>query len=205
MIHFRRELLTIPALAVSLAAAAFAAEPAAQPTGPSAAEQQAMMATYLAAGTPGPQHDWLAGQAGSYETTSQMWMAPGAPPMESKGTVERKVMLGKRVLTESFKGNVMGQAFEGYGMTGYDNVSGKYWTSWIDSMSTGTMTGTGDCDDKGACSFQVTTNDALTKAAKLVRLASRWTSPTEEIFEMFETGPDGKEMKTMEITYRKKK
>lgn len=205
MPQLRRVPLTILALAVALAGVARAAEPTAQPAGPSAEDQQAMMAAYMAAGTPGKQHEWLASQAGTYETTSQMWMAPGAPPMESKGTVERKVMLGKRVLTESFKGDMMGQPFEGHGMTGYDNVSGKYWTSWIDSMSTGIMGGTGDCDDKGACTFQVTMNDAMTKTAKPLRLASRWISPTEEIFEMFETGPDGKEMKTMEITYRKKK
>jgi hypothetical protein len=31
-----------------------------------------------------------------------------------------------------------------------------------------------------------------------------WASPTAEVFEMHGPGPDGKEMKMMEITYKKK-
>ena len=32
---------------------------------------------------------------------------------------------------------MMGMPFEGIGRTGYDNVTGKYWSTWIDNMSTG--------------------------------------------------------------------
>jgi hypothetical protein len=36
------------------------------------------------------------------------------------------------------------------------------------------------------------------------RMTTKWTSPTVEIVEMYGPGPDGKEMKMMEITYTKK-
>ena len=35
-------------------------------------------------------------------------------------------------------------------------------------------------------------------------MTTRWTNPTTEVFEMYAPGPDGKEMKMMEITYTKK-
>ena len=41
---------------------------------------------------------------------------------------------------------MMGMPFTGHGMRGYDNVSGKYWSTWNDSMSTGMMVSEGTCD-----------------------------------------------------------
>jgi hypothetical protein len=35
-------------------------------------------------------------------------------------------------------------------------------------------------------------------------MTTKWTSPTVEVCEMYTPGPDGQEMKMMEITYTKK-
>jgi hypothetical protein len=74
----------------------------------------------------------------------------------------------------------------------------------MDSMSTGMMTSEGTCDAKNACAFTGSWNDPITKGPYKVRMTTRWTSPTTEVFEMYGTGKDGKEMKMMEITYTKK-
>jgi len=97
-----------------------------------------------------------------------------------------------------------GQPFTGRGMSGYDNVTGKYWSTWNDSMSTGIMLSEGDCDADGACAFTGSWNDPVSKEKINARMTTRWTSPAVEVFEMYAPGPDGKESKMMEITYTRK-
>lgn len=167
-------------------------------------EQKAEMEMYMKAGTPGAQHKWLASTAGNYDLKIKSWHEPGGPAMEDNGTAVRSMSLDGRVLVEDVKSSLMGTQFNGHGMMGYDNVSGKYWSTWIDSMSTGLMVSEGSCDDKGTCTLTGTWNDPVKKGPVKARMTTRWTSPTTEVFEMY--GPDkmGKEMKMMEITYTKK-
>jgi hypothetical protein len=167
-------------------------------------EQQAEMEAYVKAGTPGAPHQALAAQVGTYDLKVKNWHEPGGPAVEETGTATRKMELEGRVLTEDFTGSMMGQPFTGHGMTGYDNVSGKYWSTWNDSMSTGIMVSQGSCDAQKVCNFSGTWNDPIKKGPVKARFTSRWTSPTVEIFEMYGPGKDGKEMKMMEITYTKK-
>ena len=167
-------------------------------------EQMAEMEAYMRAGTPGPQHERLASKAGEYDVLVRSFHDPSGTPMEEKGTAVRKVELDGRVMTEHFKGSMMGMPFTGHGMTGYDNVTGKYWSTWNDSMSTGIMVSEGTCDEKDACTFMGTWNDAVKKGPVTARMTTRWKSPTVQIFEMHGPGPDGKEMKMMELTYTKK-
>ncbi|HEY7412667.1 MAG TPA: DUF1579 domain-containing protein [Vicinamibacteria bacterium] len=168
------------------------------------AEQKAEMELYMKAGAPGPQHKWLASTAGSYDLKVRSWPAPGAPPVEETATVVRTAMFEGRVLVEDLKGSMMGMPFTGHGMRGYDNVSGKFWSTWLDSMSTGIMVSEGSCDDKGTCTFTGSWNDPVKKGPVTARMTSRWTSPTTELFEMYGPDKSGKEMKMMEITYTKK-
>jgi hypothetical protein len=167
-------------------------------------EQKAEMEAYTKAGTPGAPHKALAATAGTYEAKVKSWQAPGAPPMEETGSATRAMALDGRVMVEDFKGSMMGMPFTGHGMTGYDNVSGKYWSTWNDSMSTGLMVSQGTCDAQNACSFKGSWNDPIKKGPVSTRMTSRWTSPTVEVFEMYGPGKDGKEFKMMEITYTKK-
>ena len=168
-------------------------------------EQKAMMEAYMKAGTPGEPHEILASRVGDYDAKVKSWQAPGAPPVEETGTVKRSMILGGRVRVEEFSGTMMGTPFTGQGMMGYDNVSGKYWSTWNDSMSTGIMVSEGTCDAKlTACTFTGTWNDPITKGPMTARMTSRMAGPTTEVFEMYGPGPDGKEMKMMEMTYTKK-
>jgi len=193
-------LMTAPVLLVAAATFLLGAEPPRMTP-----EQQAEMDAYMKAGTPGPQHQWLASQAGTYDLKIKTWQEAGAPPVEETGTATRASGLDGRVISEDLTATMMGMPFTGHGMTGYDNVTGKYWATWNDSMSTGIMVSEGTCDAQKVCSFTGSWNDAVKKAPVKARMTSRWTSPTIEVFEMFAPGKDGKEMKMMEITYTKKK
>jgi hypothetical protein len=167
--------------------------------------QKAEMEAYMKAGTPGAPHQALASTAGSYDLKIKSWHEPGGPAMEDTGTATRTMTLGGRVLVEEISASMMGMPFTGRGTTGFDNVSGKYWATWNDSMSTGIMVSEGTCDTANkTCSFAGSWNDAVKKGPVTARMTSRWTSPTTEVFELYGPSKDGKEMKMMEILYTKK-
>lgn len=168
-------------------------------------EQRAEMEAYQAAGTPGEPHRRLAALAGDYTVKVRTWHEPGGPPMEESAKATRSMALDGRVMVEQFDGTMMGAPFKGHGMTGYDNVTGKYWSTWNDSMSTGLMVSWGTCDAQNACTFEGTYNDAVKKAPVKMRMTTRWTGPDTEVFEMHGPDKQGREMKMMEITYTRSK
>ena len=167
-------------------------------------EEAAIMQAYQQAGAPGPQHARMAKTAGTYDLAIQSWMTPDAEPTSETGTATRAMILGDRVMTEKVEATMHGQPFTGHGMTGYDNVTGKHWSTWNDNMSTGLMVSEGTCDDAGACSFTGSWHDPVSKQEVSARMTTKWTSPTVEVFEMYGPGPDGKEYKMMEMTYTKR-
>jgi Protein of unknown function (DUF1579) len=168
-------------------------------------EQKAEMEAYQKAGIPGAPHQELASSVGTYDLKIKSWHEPGGPAMEDTGTATRSMALGGRVLVETFTGSMMGMPFTGHGMTGFDNVSGKYWSTWNDSMSTGIMVSQGTCDaSHKTCSFTGSWNDPIKKGPVQARMILRRTSPTTEVFELYGPARDGKEMKMMEILYTKK-
>jgi hypothetical protein len=190
-----RTLASTLALAAALPALAQDTPPKMSP------EEAKMMEAYQKAGTPGTQHTALGRQAGTYDLSIKSWMGPNAPPALETGTATRAMVLGGRVLTEDMQGTMHGQPFQGHGMQGYDNVTGKWWSTWNDSMSTGLMVTEGTCDDRDACTWNGSWNDPITKGKVNARMTTKWTSPTVQVFEMYAPGPDGKEGKMMEITY----
>jgi hypothetical protein len=167
-------------------------------------EMQAMMEAFQKAGAPGAEHRKLASLAGTYDLTIKSWHAPGSEPTTDTGTATRKMILGDRVMVEEVTSQMMGQPFTGHGMHGYDNVTGKHWATWNDSMSTGVMISEGSCDAKLMCTFTGSYHDPITKKPQTARMTTRWTDANTEVFEMYAPGQDGKEMKMMEITYKKR-
>ncbi|WP_162435404.1 DUF1579 domain-containing protein [Pseudoxanthomonas koreensis] len=196
----RTHALSAAILALLLAGPA----PAQDGTPKMTAEEQAAMAAYQKAATPGPAHARLAASAGTYDLDVRSWTRPDAEPIADKGTATRSMIMGGRMLVEDVEAQMMGMPFTGQGLRGYDNVTGKHWSTWIDSMGTGLMVGEGDCDADGACVFHGVYNDVLSGKPVTTRITTRWTSADTELFEMYGPGPDGKEAKMMEITYRKR-
>src|SRR5690606_4126800 len=123
----------IRTLAVTLALAATCPAFAQDAPPEMSPEQAAMMQAYQQAGTPGPQHAEMAKPAGTYDLAIKSWMSPDAPPTSETGTATRSMILGDRVMVEKVEATMHGQPFTGHGMTGYDNVTGKYWSTWNDS------------------------------------------------------------------------
>ena len=167
-------------------------------------EQQAEMEAYMKAGALGPQHESMAQQVGTFDVAIKSWMDPAAPPMESKGMATRTLHMGGRIMHEEFQGDMMGMPFTGLSRSGYDNVVGKYWSTWTDSMSTGIMVAEGECDEDHSCTFVGTYNDPLKGGPVTNRYVTNWTSPDEQYFAMYGPGRDGNEVKMMEMTYTRR-
>jgi hypothetical protein len=89
-------------------------------------------------------------------------------------------------------------------MGGYDNVTGKYWSTWMDNMSTGFMTQWGTCEASG-CNFQGEYADPMTGKMKKNRSEMTSQGPDQETYAGYEVGPDGKEYKSMELIFTRKK
>jgi len=165
----------------------------------------AMMKAMMDAATPGAAHKALDGMIGTWDTKVTSWMMPGMDPMVSTGTSENKWIMGGRYVEQRFKGDIMGMAFEGIGITGYDNVKKQYFGTWIDSMSTGMMTSVGTGGDAKTMTFKGTFADPM--SGKDVTCEEKMTviDADHTTFEMWVPGPDGKMFKTMAIEYSRKK
>lgn len=184
------------------ACAAFATKE--KPTTGMDPKMQEMMKKYEEAATPGAQHKILAGLAGNWKTTSQMWESKDGKPATSKGKATFKMILGGRWLQQEFKGTAMGRPFQGVGLLGYDNVKGKFQSHWIDSMSTGAMTGEGDYDANNKTFSDKSTMSDPISPTKSQDVRSEWqmNDKNKMIFTMYGKGPDGgAEFKMMEIVY----
>lgn len=153
---------------------------------------------------PGEQHKQLSRMAGDWTYTSKMWM-PGQPVAEASGTMHADVLMGGRYVEHHWHGNVMGMPFEGRGTEAYDNITKQYVGTWIDNMGTGISNSTGTCEDGGKkCTYNSMTPDPM--AGKLVPMRSviTWLDGDTFTNEMYANDPAGKEMKTMEITAKRK-
>lgn len=167
-------------------------------------DPQAMMEMYKKLGTPGEPHKQLASLAGSWNTKTKEWMDPNKPPMESTGTCEEKVLLDGRFLQQECTGDMMGQPFTGIGVTGYDNYTKKYVSTWISSMGTGifVMEGTGSADGK-TVTLKGGHDDPI-EGHMNHRAVWKFPDANTQVFEMYTIGKKGKETKMMEITYTRK-
>jgi len=169
-------------------------------------KKMTMEEAMMKAGTPGEAHKRLAGMAGSWNTKVSFWMAPGAQPMTMNGTSENKWIMGGRYLEQRFTGTFMGQPFEGLGYTGYDNVKGTYWGTWMDNMSTGVMMTTGTLDEDGKTwNFSGTMADPMTAIDAQITEKVMVVDNDHHVFEMWGPDQNGKVYKTMEIHYTRKK
>lgn len=163
-------------------------------------DQEAMMEAYEKAATPGQAHAKLADHAGTWNATVKMWMEPGGEPMVTEGSFEREMILGGRVLEERYEGTFMGETFTGHGQTGYDNVRGKFWATWADSMSTGPMISWGEWDEEiGGVVYRAESSNPMTGEVSKSKIVVTHPEEGKEVMTMYELH-DGQEVKTMEIT-----
>ena len=175
----------------------------------SSPNQAEMMAKMVELSQPGPNHKLLAELVGSWDCKATFQMAPGAPPSVSLGTSVRKSIMGGRyfVMDTAAKMQMPGPDgkmhpvdYKGMEIDGYDNAKGKFFSTWIDNMGTSLLLAEGSYDPASK-TFTYHLDEEMVPGTKTkVRETLKVLDKDHHVFDWYEN-QDGKEEKTMEITY----
>lgn len=175
------------------------------PAKAAAVDQEVLMKAWMESAKPAKQHEALAKQAGDWAADCVAHMSGASEPVKIKGTAKRKMILGGRFLQEDFKGEFMGQPFEGVMTLGYDNNTKKYTAVWVDSRGTGTMVSQGSDTKPGVVECKGMMYCPIQKKEMPCRIVTKHVDADHEVFEMYGPGLDGKEILHLTINYSRKK
>jgi hypothetical protein len=220
--------LSIVLAAAWLAAPSFAQENAASPMASPAISASAgqpaasgmpseaeMMKQMMELSKLNENHKLLGDLAGTWNYTVKMWMNPdpNAKPDESKGTATRKSMMGGRYFVLDVTGKMempdasgkkKEMTFKGMGVEGYDNVKKKFIGSWMDNMGTGIMISEGTYDPSSKTFTYTGEYEAVPGMKQQIRETVKIADKDHHALAWYENR-GGKEVKTMEINYMRKK
>lgn len=155
----------------------------------------------------GEPHKMMAKASGTWDGEVTMWMADGAPPTTSKSTSVNTMLFGGLYQQSKHTGNMMGMPFEGMSLSAFDNTTKEYVSTWIDNMGTGILIMKGSWDDASkSINLSGTYKNPANGLDCNMREVFKMVDDDHQVMEMY--GPDpatGKEFKTMEIKYTRKK
>ena len=155
---------------------------------------------------PGKEHELLKQFVGDWDAECRFQPDPKGEAMVMKGSMSSKMMLNGFWLLGEFKGDMFGQPFEGRSTMSYDPLKKKYVGTWIDSMMPHIFASEGDVDAAGKV-FTFIADGVDMNTGKPSK--EKWTfeikGADEHVMTMYGPGPDGKEVKTGTITYKRKK
>src|SRR5438309_2403780 len=207
-------LITIPSFAQDQTSAT-AASPATSAPAARHPNQAEMMQQMMELSKLNENHKLLAGLDGTWSYTVKMWMNPdpNAKPQESKGTAVRKSMMDGRFFVMDVTGKMdmpgpdgkkKEMTFKGMGIEGYDNVKKKFVGTWVDNMGTGIMMSEGIYDPATTTFTYTGEYEAIPGMKQKIREVMKIADKDHMSFEWYEDR-GGKEAKTMEISYTRKK
>jgi hypothetical protein len=215
-IVFGTALVAIPSFAqektAETPAVAQASAVQAAPSGqPSAEDMQKMMELSKL----NENHKLLTSLDGTWSCNVKMWMDgdTSKKPDVSKSTAVRKsIMDGRYVIMDVTgkmempgpDGKMRQVTFKGQGTEGYDNVKKKFVGTWMDNMGTGIMMSEGDYDPATKTFTYTGELEMMPGMKQKIREVVKITDKDHMDFEYYEER-GGKEMKTMEINYTRKK
>src|SRR4051812_12144666 len=99
---FTSQLFLVGLILISTAPFGLAQETNSSAQPPMTEEQKAMQARMQEYTTVNEHHDFLKSLAGTWKTKAKFWMDPKAPPEESEGTSEGKMIMDGHFLEQSF-------------------------------------------------------------------------------------------------------
>jgi len=165
------------------------------------------MQACMAAGIPGKQHAHLAGDAGVWQGKNTMWMGPGTEPVVTDCTTTVTSFMEGRFTKCEVVGEMPGMGpFNGFGLYGFDNVTQKFVSTWVDNCGTGIMVGTGELSDDGkTMTWNYNYTCPITKKPTVMREVETTTGPNAKKLEMFGADPKtGEEYMMMRIESTRK-
>ncbi len=168
-------------------------------------DSAAMMKAWQDFATPGAMHKWLENMNGTWESEVSQWMDPAAPPTKMKATNVQTSALGGRYVVGKFSSMMMGMPFEGMSTMGYDNGKKMFVSTWVDNMGTGMVRMTGTYDEATKLlSLKGQQTDPMSGKDTDIREEMKIIDDNSYTMTMYGAGMDGKEMKFMEGTFKRK-
>lgn len=169
---------------------------------PTPEQAKEMMEMYEKAAAPGEPHQLLQKLAGKWNSVSKSSGMPGMPAEETKGTAEARAILGGRQIVSESKGSMMGKAFEGVFMIGYDNTAKEYVSTWTDNFSTGHYQTRGTADASGkVITLKGTIRDAMSPVEpRPWHLILKIESDDKHVIEVYDTVSPGNTMCVVTVT-----
>jgi hypothetical protein len=171
-----------------------------------AMDPQQMMEACAELGKPGSEHKRLEPFVGEWNVKATFWMEPGAPATDSTGKAKIEWILDGHYLRQHYTGDFMGETFKGEALWGYNKVTGEYFGTWIDSMSTGMSTSTGSVSADGKTfTYNSSFDDPMTGQKCNSREVVQIVGKDEFKMTAYMVNTDGSEFKYMELVYTRKK
>jgi len=155
---------------------------------------------------PGKQHEALKYFEGTWDATAKFMTEPGKPMAESKGSEKAELILGGFWLSFEYKGEMMGMSFTGRGTMGYDQQKQKYVGTWIDSMKSGLFLSEGKADEQFKV-FTMMAQGYCDSEGKAITMKQVYEIKDQDTYTLsfLTPNPDGKEMTTGTIEYKRRK
>jgi hypothetical protein len=156
-------------------------------------------------GTPGDVQKMMAKWDGNWDGEVKMWMDPAAPPAVMNVKMVNKMVMNGLYQQSNSTGSFGGMPFNGLSTTGYDNHRKMFVSTWIDNMGSGIVYMEGAWDDATkAMNLKGKMTDPMSKQQVDIREVMKIVDDNTQVMEQYITH-DGKETKSMEITFKRKK
>ncbi|MEM7199063.1 MAG: DUF1579 family protein [Planctomycetota bacterium] len=154
---------------------------------------------------PGKHHELLRRFVGEWNTESRLMMSGQATPAE-KGTATFSWLMDGRWLQSEATGSMMGMAFRGFSLLGYDNFKQSYVLTTVQSMDTAMNHAEGDLDPGGEALLLYGTLDEYTTGEhdKMVKYVWRFRSADEMVLEVHDLPIGERHTQVIEVVYRRK-
>jgi hypothetical protein len=152
---------------------------------------------------PTAEHEWLMTHLGRWIVDCSFYMDPSQPPMKVEGA-ELVEAHGQFFTVSTFTAQMMGMPFSGRATMGFDPVTKKFQSTWIDTFSPFLFHFTGTMD----AAKKKLTMTGKAPAPQTQQMAD-WRTTEEHVdantrkFEMFVTVPGQPEFKLFTHMYRR--
>jgi len=143
---------------------------------------------------------------GTFDVKVLIWIDPTKPPNESQATAITTWVLGHRYVQTMLSGFVMGEAWQGIGYAGYDNLAKEYVACYMDTGSTGMEWYKGGLDADGKVGkLTATIIDAMTLKPSKLEMRLAIDPGGDHVTSLWQSDATGKMNKIMELQYKRKK
>ena len=151
------------------------------------------------------EHQWLQQLVGEWEAEVEVTIAPGQPPLKSRGTESVRTIGGLWVVAEG-KNDFMGTPMASVMTLGYDPEKKKYVGTWVDSFTSYLWKYEGTVDAAGKVLTLEAEGPNPTAPGKLVRFREviEVKSKDHKVFSSSQQTADGKWNTFVTVNYRRK-